>query len=130
LNLVGWTLAARRVINESESALLRALRIDMAQVNGQAEGSDHCFLAQRKLWLGEFPTALSFATRAWELAHIQNLEADSIRAARLQGEAAVGLNDLAIADERLHHALTRARIANLVEEELPALIALAELRQK
>jgi ATP/maltotriose-dependent transcriptional regulator MalT len=30
----------------------------------------------------------------------------------------------------LHHALTRARQVNLVEEELPALIALAELRRR
>jgi hypothetical protein len=42
----------------------------------------------------------------------------------------LGLNDLSTADERLHHALTRARAVNLVEEELPALIALAELRRR
>jgi len=42
----------------------------------------------------------------------------------------LGLNDLATADERLHHALTRARSVNLVEEELPALVALAELRRR
>ena len=49
---------------------------------------------------------------------------------RLQGEAALGLGNLATADERLHHALTRARAINLVEEELPALIGLAELRRR
>jgi tetratricopeptide (TPR) repeat protein len=43
---------------------------------------------------------------------------------------ALGLNDFATADERLHHALTRARTVNLVEEELSALIALAELRRR
>jgi hypothetical protein len=32
--------------------------------------------------------------------------------------------------ERLHHALTRARSVNLVEEELPTLTALAELRRR
>ena len=53
-----------------------------------------------------------------------------IRAARLQGEAALGLGDLETADERLHHALARARAVNLVEEELPALIGLAELRRR
>jgi len=40
------------------------------------------------------------------------------------------LNDFATADERLHHALTRARAVNYVEEELPALTALAELRRR
>ena len=34
------------------------------------------------------------------------------------------------ADERLHHALTRARAVNVVEFELPALIAIAELELK
>ena len=40
------------------------------------------------------------------------------------------LNDFAKADERLHHALAHARAVNLVEEELPALVALAELRRR
>ena len=88
------------------------------------------YLAQRALWLGEFADALSFANRAWELAYVKNYESDFIRAARAQGEAALGLNNLATADERLHHALTRARMVNLVEEELPALVALAELRRR
>ena len=74
--------------------------------------------------------ALSFADRAWELAHVHNLERDFIRAARRQGGAAMELNDFSTADERLHHALTRARKVNLVEEELPALVALAELRRR
>jgi tetratricopeptide (TPR) repeat protein len=58
------------------------------------------------------------------------VERDFIRAACLQGTAALGLNDFSIADERLHHALTRARAVNLIEEELPTLVALAELRRR
>jgi hypothetical protein len=42
----------------------------------------------------------------------------------------LGLDDFTKADERLHHALTRARAVHLVEEELPALVALAELRRR
>jgi tetratricopeptide (TPR) repeat protein len=42
----------------------------------------------------------------------------------------LGLNDFATADERLHHALTRARNVNSVEEELPALVTLAESRRR
>ena len=38
--------------------------------------------------------------------------------------------NLSTADERLHHALARARTVNLVEVELPALIGLAELRRR
>ena len=58
------------------------------------------------------------------------LERDFIGAARLHGEAALGLSDLSTASERLHHALIRARAVNFVEEELPALTALAELRRR
>lgn len=130
LNWLGLTLAARGRANESESALQRALRIDAAQSNNQAEGVDAYYLAHESLWRGEFVGALAFANRAWELAHFQNLERDFIHAARVQGEAALGLNDLAAADERLHHALTRARVVNLAEQELPALVALAELRRR
>lgn len=87
-------------------------------------------LAQKVLWAGEFAAALSLANRAWELAQNMDCEADFIRAARVQGEASLGLNNFATADEWLHHALTRARTVNLVQEELPALVALAELRRR
>lgn len=130
LSFLGFTLAARGLANESGSALQRALRIDATQSRNQAEGADNFYLAQSALWLGEFAGALSFANRAWELAHVHSLERDFIRAAQVQGAAALGLNDLATSDERLHHALTRARMVNLVEDELPALVALAELRRR
>ncbi|HYP00653.1 MAG TPA: DUF4062 domain-containing protein, partial [Pyrinomonadaceae bacterium] len=128
--LLGLTLAARGLTNESVSALQRALRIEVAQSKIQGEGVVNSYLAQSTLWVGEFAGALSFANRALELAHVKNFERDFIFAARAQGEAALGLNDLATADERLHHALTRARKVNLVDEELPALVALAELRRR
>jgi len=53
-----------------------------------------------------------------------------ILSVRLQGEAALGLGDVSTAEERLHHTLSRARTVNLVEEELPALVGLAELRRR
>ncbi len=127
---LGLTLAARGVANESNSVLERALRIFIAQSLDHLEGTVNSHLAQRAMWFGEVAAALSFANRAWELAHVQNFEGDFIHAAELQGEAALGLNDFATADERLHHALTRARMVNLVEEELSALVALSELRRR
>ena len=96
----------------------------------QSESVVNAYLAQRALWMGELAEAHSLADGAWELAHARRGERDFIRAARLQGQAALGLNHLATADARLHHALTRARAVNLVEEELLALIALAELRRR
>ncbi|MET0646665.1 MAG: DUF4062 domain-containing protein [Pyrinomonadaceae bacterium] len=128
--MFGLTLAVRGLANESGPPLDRALRLCVAQSSGQGEGVVNSYLAQRALWFGEFAGALSFANKAWELAHTDMLETDFIRAARVQGEATLGLNDLAAADERLHHALTRARKVNLIEEELPALVALAELRRR
>ncbi len=130
LRWLGSALAARGRANESGPALQRALRLFRAHSESQSEGTVNFDFAQRALWLGEFAGALSFADHAWELAHVSSLERDFIHAARAQGEAALGLNDFATADERLHHALTRARRVNLVQEELPALVALAELRRR
>ncbi|MDT5121051.1 MAG: hypothetical protein QOC96_533 [Acidobacteriota bacterium] len=130
LDWLGLTLAARGLANESGSALQRSLRLFIVQSESQGEGTVNSDLAQSALWLGEFAGALSFANRAWKLAHVRSHERDFILAARAQGEAALGLNDLATADERLHHALTRARMVNLVEEELRALVALAKLRRR
>jgi len=130
LYLLGLTQGARGMPRESACALQRALRIRVAQSNTQGEGLVNFHLAWRALWFGEFAKARSFADRAWELAHVENSEGDYIRAARAQGAAALGLHEFAVADERLHHALTRARQVNLVEEELAALIALAELRRQ
>jgi len=127
LVLLGSTLAARVISSDSEPALRRALRIFAGQSNKQLEGVIYSYLAQRALWLCQFASALEFANRSWELAHAQKHARDFVSAARRQGEAVLGSNDFAAADERLHHALTRARAVNLVEEELPALVALAEL---
>ena len=127
---VGFTLGARGIASESESALQRASRMFKAGLHTQFEGVSNSSLAERALWLREYEAALSFANSAWALAHSQNHEADFIRAARLRGEVAFGLRDFVTADERLHHALTRARMVNFVEEELSALVALAELRRR
>jgi tetratricopeptide (TPR) repeat protein len=130
LFLLGLTLAARGVADDSEVALERSLRLFVAQRHTQLKGVVNAYLAQRALWLDDPGTAGPLANRAWELAHVQRVERDFVRAARLQGAAALGLGDLAIAEERLHRALTRARAVNLVEEELAALAALAELRRQ
>jgi tetratricopeptide (TPR) repeat protein len=130
LYLLGLTLAVRGSANESNSALQRSLRTFVAQNLSQGEGVITFFLAQTAFWLGESTVALSLANRAWELAQVLNYKGDFIRAARVQGEAALALNDLAVAGERLHYALTRARMVNFVEEELSALVALAELQRR
>lgn len=130
LYYIALTLAARGNANESKRALKRSLQMFVAVPHVQREGHVNSHLAQRAIWFGDFADAQLLANNAWELAHVLKVERDFIRAARLQGEAALGLNDFAIANERQHHALTRARMVNYVEEELPALVALAELRRR
>jgi len=130
LIFLGLAFAVRGATEDAEVALRRSLHIPIAQNDLQGEGVTNAYLAQRSLWMGDPATARPLADRAWEIAPSLHIEADFIRAARMQGTAALyigGTGDLSTAHERLHHALTRARACNRAEEELPALIALAEL---
>jgi tetratricopeptide (TPR) repeat protein len=128
--LVGLVLAARGVRGKSETALRRSLQIWVAQQAVQWEGVINAYLGQRALWMSDPDAAHPFADRAWELAQVECYERDFIRAARMQGTTALGLGDWSTADERLYHALTRARAVDFAEEELPALVALAALRRQ
>jgi tetratricopeptide (TPR) repeat protein len=130
LQYFGLVLGANGETQGSAIALRRSMRLFLRANDRQGEGVGNAFLAQRAIWSGKYSVALTFVGRAWELANFQRLERDFIRAARIQGAAALGLDDLDMADERLHHALTRARAVNHIEEELPALVALAELRRR
>jgi hypothetical protein len=125
---LGSALATRVRMDESAAALRRSLRIFVARSDDQSEGVVNAFLAQQALWVGALAEAHACADLAWELAHVLNFEADFTNAARVQGATALRLGDFTVADERLHYALTRARQVNLVEEELPSLIELADLR--
>ena len=113
-----------------DMALQRSLRIFIGRDDVQAEGVVNAYLAQTTLWRGDYQQAKAYADKAWELAHHRRAERDFIRSALVQGAAALGLGDFDTADERLHHALTRARAVNLVEHELEALIGLAELARQ
>lgn len=125
--ILGYVLCAMGDHAVGRLALSMGRRLFIEQGERQFEGVVAAYLAQRSLWLGEFVQAGVWAERAWELARHQRNERDFIRAALLQGEAALGAHDFSRADERLHHALIRARAVNLVELELPAMIAIAKL---
>ena len=79
---------------------------------------------------GDFGSAIKEARIARTFVNYERMERDIIRAEALLGAAALGLSNLEEADECLHHALTHARAVNLVEEEVQALTALAELRRR
>jgi tetratricopeptide (TPR) repeat protein len=130
LQYVGLSRAVCGMTDEAGAALQRSLRILIAQKNIQLEGVCNAQLAQLALWMGDAAAARPLADRAWELADHAKYEADYVRAACMQGVAALGMDDLEMVDERLHHALTRARSVNLVEFELQALIGLAELHRR
>jgi tetratricopeptide (TPR) repeat protein len=127
---LGLSLSARGLTRQSESALWRAAKTFTGQFGYEEQGYVKSYLAQRALWLSNFTVAQLFADTAWEMYLGGDKEAELISSARRQGEASLGLNDLRTADERLHHALTRARMVNHIEEELPTLVALAELRRR
>jgi len=130
IQLLGLMLAARGAGIKAEPSLQRSLVVFRALTDRQGEGVARAYLAQRALWLGDAAEACASANLAWDLAQDRRYERDFIHAARLRGAAALALDDVATADERLHHALSRARAVNYVEEEIPALAGLAELRRK
>jgi tetratricopeptide (TPR) repeat protein len=121
LRFLCLALACRGAVANSLGGLERALRIAVEGRHRQREGVASADLAQQALLSSDAAAAIERADRAWDLAEDQRNEGDFIRASRLQGEAALALGDLPSADERLHHALTRARAGDHTEEELPAL---------
>jgi len=130
LQFLGLTPAARGIAEHSEASLKRSLRMFTAQNLEQSQGVVNTFLAQRALWFGEAEMGQKYAHRAWELAGVGRYERDIIRAARLQGAAALALGDYTGAEERLHHSLTHARAVTFLEQEFQALTNLAELRRR
>jgi tetratricopeptide (TPR) repeat protein len=111
----------------AQVAIYRSHHIAAQQGDRQAECLSSTYLSELSLWLGDLIKANAWAERAWNLAAALRYERDFVRAALLQGQIALSLGDLVRSDERLHHALTRTRTVNMVESELPALIAIAEL---
>lgn len=130
LSHLGFLLGGMDRYDEGKAALDRAIELAREQGYQQAEAYEAAYLAQIALWHGDAATARTVADRVWEMANVARYERDFIRAARLQGSAALALGDLKTADERLHHALIRARAVSLVEEELPALTDLAEIHRQ
>lgn len=86
-------------------------------------------IAQGNLWINEFKSLFTYVTAEFNLGS-RNSHIEYIWAKRLKGEAALGLQDLKGADVLLYDALAHARAVGLVVEELPVLVALAELRRR
>jgi tetratricopeptide (TPR) repeat protein len=125
LYLTGLVLTIRGMVADSATVMQRALRQSTSARDYRVFGI--LCAAQRALWVGVPASALALANEAWELSCVERIESYLIRAARLQGAAKLSLNNFADANNRLHHALTRARAVSNVGEEIQTLTALAEL---
>jgi tetratricopeptide (TPR) repeat protein len=121
---------ATRGLADNDATLSLAIQIGRNESNPLTVGLVSGLLAESALWRGDPAAARPLADDAWQMVAGYGDERDTIRAARLQGEAALALGDLDVADERLYEALKRARAVNFVEEELAALTALAALHRR
>ncbi len=130
LQRFGLAAAASGDYFESRSALFRSFVGFMESKQIQGAGIALAALSQCNIWARDEKLALAQAAKAWDLANAAKLEADFIASARLLGTAAVTCRQFAMAEERLQLALGRARAINLVEEELPALVAMGEIRRR
>jgi tetratricopeptide (TPR) repeat protein len=108
-------------------AFMRSHRVATKNFVARWTGVIAAYLVEPLLWVGNTERAEALAERAWHVAVNHKWERDVMRAALLQGRVALVVQHVSRADERLHYALTCARAANMVEFELPALIAIAEL---
>jgi tetratricopeptide (TPR) repeat protein len=127
LGQLGQLLTTLGDYTRGRLALNRSRHISREASLLQSEGVDTARLVECSLRLGHLAEAGALAAKAWDLASNRRFERDFIRAALLQGRVAIGQSNLRRADECLHDALTRARAVNLVELELPSLIAIAQL---
>ncbi|MEM9431566.1 MAG: hypothetical protein AAGA32_19015 [Pseudomonadota bacterium] len=130
LKELGRQLAAAGTLNQAALALRRSASMDRDRADLQAQGLVAGYRAELALWQGDPGTAAAWADRAAELAQDGRHARDLIRSALQQGGTALAAGTLEAADPLLHQALSDARAKDLVEFELPALIALAKLHAR
>lgn len=126
LQVLGMALAVRGDYTESGAVL--DLSLDLADRTNANRAYNHH--AMRAIWAGEYEAAAEWASKGMQYCRRRGLESGLIWSKRLQGQAALGLGDIEKAEKLLHDALLHARSVKLVEEELAALVALAELRRQ
>ena len=129
-NELGRLLAETGNRVPAQIVLRRSRQIFIDRADPQGEGIASAYFAELASWIGDLDMASKWAERAWELGVSARNTRDVIRAALLQGQVALVVGEWSCADERLHHALARARAVGLVDFELPALIAIAGLDLK
>ncbi|MEN0006066.1 MAG: DUF4062 domain-containing protein [Bacteroidota bacterium] len=126
LRLLWGVQTNRGRYDKAKKVLMLLIRLSLDDNHKQSVCVAKALLSQTLLLDGEHQLAKDLANEAWQLAAHRRLKRDFIRAAYCQGLAALRLNDMDTADERLHHALRRVRAVQAVDEELQILNALAE----
>jgi tetratricopeptide (TPR) repeat protein len=127
LRHLGLTLASRDD-PAAEKAFSRAFRLCRGQEFRLPLSLTCLDACQHALWQGRIPEALDLANEARRLATQTRVERNQTRAVLMLGVAALANSTLRIAEESLHLALTQARFGSFTEEEVAALVGLAELR--
>lgn len=130
MTVLGEALSSRGGYNEAKKVFVLKIRLSNEQKLKQNEGTGTAFLAQTLLYNNENKLAKELADEAWKLASFNRFERDFIRAASYQGIAALRLNDVNTANERLHFALKLSQSIQSIEDELQVLVALAEFHLK
>jgi tetratricopeptide (TPR) repeat protein len=102
--------------------------LDTKGADRQALGLIWAYRTLRALLMADARSALEAAHKARELADIERVEADIIRAEWLLGATRCALGHLPRAESHLTEALTRCRRINMVDHEPDILLEMARLR--
>ena len=127
---LGRLLAYRGKFDESEKELISALKLFTKLYEVQAQCVVWAYRSIRSLLMSNIEEALISAKKARELADVENVEKDVIRAGYLLGAAHLMKGNFVEAEKHLTEALTRDRKINLVELEPDILLEFAKLRFK
>ncbi len=139
---LGLVLGVKGSIDDAIRALRRSNRIWAKHENQQDIGRVNAYLAQIELWAKRPAEAKSLAEQAWEVVQPRPVtegsedetvfKPDFIRAARLLGTCYLNDGSAGAADayRLLDRAAKGAAICGLVDEEVPSLLALVELKYR
>jgi hypothetical protein len=123
-------LSARGKFDQVGATVEYAFRRLADSHQAEAEGRLLAALAQHSLSLADANAAQEFARRALEQAGVIKSNYLFVRAARLQGAAALVAGDLPQAESILLDTMARAVQAHIHDERLDALVLLSELRRR
>jgi tetratricopeptide (TPR) repeat protein len=129
LRCLACFLAAIGDYQRAMTASARARRLREDGVYQLGEGSDDVIQSLCCMLLGDPEAAHLLASTGCKVCALNGHERDGIRSLRLLGQTALALRNYDAAKTWLTDAAARARSIHFVEEELPALIAIAELNR-